>query len=161
VDERCVPFDDPASNRGAAYRSGCLDTNEPPMHELALFEAGETPAEACLRVGVALEAHFSFGLGVVLLGMGEDGHVASLFPGHETPPGALVAHVPDSPKPPPLRITLTRRALETARTTIVLAMGEGKRNALTRLLAGDAVLPAHGLPGLTIVTDLGDLGGRK
>jgi hypothetical protein len=54
-----------------------------------------------------------------------------------------------------------RRALATARTTIVLAMGEGKRNAVSRLLAGDAALPALGLPGLTIVTDLEDLGGGQ
>jgi 6-phosphogluconolactonase len=163
VDERCVPSDDPASNRGAAYRAGHLDASAPPGHELALFEAGETPAQACARVGAALAAHFASGLDVVLLGLGEDGHVASLFPGHATPiaePGALVAHVPDSPKPPPRRITLTRRALASARTTIVLATGEGKRDALARLLAGDAALPALGLPGLTLVTDLADLGGR-
>jgi 6-phosphogluconolactonase len=159
VDERCVPFDDPASNRGAAYRAGCLDADAPPAHELALYEDGETPSEACRRVAAGLGSLFASELDVVLLGMGEDGHVASLFPGHPTPPGALVAHVPDSPKPPPHRVTLTRRALATARATIVLATGERKRDALARLLAGDPRLAAPGLPGLTIVTDLGDLGG--
>jgi 6-phosphogluconolactonase/glucosamine-6-phosphate isomerase/deaminase len=63
-------------------------------------------------------------------------------------------HVPDSPKPPADRITLTRRALETAKTSLLVAIGEPKREALTRLIGGDASLPAWGLPGLVIVTDL-------
>ncbi len=157
VDERCVPFDDSASNRGAAYRAGYLEADSPPGCELALFEQGETPEQACGRVGAALAADFSSGFDVVLLGMGEDGHIASLFPGQPLPLVVLVAHVSDSPKPPQGRITLTRRALEVTRTTVLLATGESKRAAVSRLLAGDAMLPACGLPGLTIVTDLGGL----
>jgi 6-phosphogluconolactonase/glucosamine-6-phosphate isomerase/deaminase len=62
--------------------------------------------------------------------------------------------VPDSPKPPPHRITLTRAALETATRTVLLVSGESKRGALERLRAGDSRLPAHGLAEMTIVTDL-------
>ena len=68
------------------------------------------------------------------------------------------------PKPPPERITLTRPVLATARHTVLLATGLCKRSALERLRAGDPSLPAHGLPGLTVVTelDLGpDSGGRR
>jgi 6-phosphogluconolactonase len=160
VDERCVPLSDNASNRGAAYRAGLLDAAAPPGRELALFEDGETPAAARARAAAALQASFDGALDVVLLGMGEDGHVASLFPGRPEGDG-LVEHVADSPKPPRDRITLTRRALVTAGTTILVALGEAKRGALARLVAGDAAEPAAGLRGLTVVTDLSDLGGQR
>ncbi|NNL66442.1 MAG: 6-phosphogluconolactonase, partial [Myxococcales bacterium] len=85
---------------------------------------------------------------------GEDGHVASLFPGRAVPRGASVAFVADSPKPPAERVTLTRALLESARTSVLVAAGEAKRAALERLLTGDPELPAQGLPGLVVVTDL-------
>ena len=66
----------------------------------------------------------------------------------------MVAHVADSPKPPADRVTLTRRALDTARFVILVAIGESKRDALKRLVSGDETLPAHGLKGLVVVTDL-------
>lgn len=158
VDERCVPFADAASNRGEAYRGGALDAVHPPAAELALFLDGEEGAGAVARVERALDAWFGGALDVLLLGMGEDGHVASLFPGWSAPHGARVAHVASSPKPPPERITLTRAVLATARCGILLATGEDKRAALRRLASGDAALPASGLPGLVAVTDLA-LGG--
>ena len=102
----------------------------------------------------ALTEIFDGAVDVLLLGMGEDGHVASLFPGWSAPPGARVAFVAASPKPPPRRVTLTRSMLVNARCAILVATGEAKRSALDRLLAGDPALPAQGLPGLTVVTDL-------
>lgn len=165
VDERCLPVEDAQSNRGAVIRMGLLDpfdskgksrdsSKKGPYSVLPLFEDGEAPAEAVARVESALEADFEGELDVLLLGMGEDGHIASLFPSRVLPQHVLVAHVSDSPKPPADRITLTRSLLATARRAVLLAMGEAKRNALERLLAGDARLPACGLPGLIIVTDL-------
>lgn len=156
VDERWVPFADADSNRGAAHRLGLLDRNEPTALELALHLDEETPAESVARVTRSWEDEFERKLDVVLLGMGPDGHIASLFPAHKLPRGP-VAHITDSPKPPAERITLTRASLATAHTTLLLATGEPKRAALERLLAGDAALPAHGLPGLTVVTDITDL----
>ena len=152
VDERCVPLADAESNRGSAYRAGALDADTPPALELPLFRDGETGAQAVARVESALDRGFDGALDVLLLGMGEDGHVASLFPGHRQG-GARVAHITASPKPPPERITLTRSFLQTAGETVLLAAGESKRAALSRLLRGDP-LPAHGLAGLTVVTDL-------
>lgn len=154
VDERCVPFADAASNRGEAYRSGALDAAHPPAAELALFLDGERGAQSVARAQRALDEWFGGALDVLLLGMGEDGHVASLFPGWSAPHGARVAHVAASPKPPPERITLTRALLVTAGRAILLATGEDKRAALQRLASGDAALPASGLPGLVAVTDL-------
>ncbi|MCP3917685.1 MAG: 6-phosphogluconolactonase [bacterium] len=147
VDERCVPKASPDSNRGA-------QPFEPaPGYELPLFLDGETPPDAVARVAADLDERFAGGLDVTLLGMGGDGHVASLFVGRDWP-SELVAHVADSPKPPPDRITLTRAVLNTARITLVVVAGEEKRDALVRLRAKDPALPACGLPGLVVVTDL-------
>jgi 6-phosphogluconolactonase len=163
VDERCVPVDDERSNRGEARRRGLLTINEDretsgPALRLPLFEDGETPEQALRRVRLGWKNEFSERLDVVLIGMGADGHIASIFPSSPTPRATRedhwVSHIADSPKPPTNRITLTRAALATARHVILVAAGEAKRDALKRLLSGDRALPAEGLEGLAIVTDL-------
>jgi 6-phosphogluconolactonase len=85
---------------------------------------------------------------LVLLGVGPDGHCASLFPGH---PGtavldASVIAVHDSPKPPPIRLSLTFPALDAAREVWFVASGDGKADAVVRALSGsDRVqVPASG-----------------
>ena len=158
VDERCVPSDRHDSNRGAAYRAGLLDDAHPPAVELPLYAAGESGPDAVARVEAGLAAEFDHGLDVLLLGIGADGHIASIFPGTVFPDGAHAAWVRDSPKPPPERITLTPLVLTTARVSLILAIGEAKRNALERLRVRDPTLPASALPNLTVVTDL-DIGG--
>ena len=162
VDERCVPEKHPDSNRGAAGRLGLFaskardeaDSGVPPRGVLELYCDGETPEAAARRATEALRREFSNAIDVSLLGMGGDGHIASIFPEHRHAAGEMVVHVSDSPKPPSDRITLTRRALETAQVSLLVAIGESKREALTRLVRGDASLSAHGLPGLVVVTDL-------
>lgn len=153
VDERCVPFGDAASNRGTAYRAGWLDRHDPPGTELTLYDDSETPTDAVARVRAEFAASFGGKLDFTLLGMGEDGHIASIFPGWIAPDGP-VAFVDDSPKPPAERVTLTPAALATARHHLLFATGEAKRDALNRLLAGDQTHPAARLLPLTIVTDL-------
>ena len=160
VDERCVPFADAQSNRGAAYRDGHLDPGDPPALELPLYLDGETPQEACARVAAALRGDFQGGLDVLLLGMGEDGHIASLFPGRpfERAGNPPVFAVPDSPKPPPRRITLALGMLATAESGILVASGPAKGAALERLAKGDPDLPASALGGLTVLSDLTERG---
>lgn len=153
VDERCVAPGAAESNRGAAYRAGALDAGHPPAEELPLFLEGETGAVAVARVEAALGERFEGALDVVLLGMGEDGHVASLFPGRPWPDAGRVAHVTSSPKPPRERITLTLPFLASAAEIILLAPGKSKRSARDRLLAADPLLPATRLRSLTLVTD--------
>ena len=136
----------PDSNRGA------LRVEPRPGRELPLYLDGEIPLEAVSRVRRALAADFDGALDVVVLGMGADGHVASLFPGRPPLP-ELAALVTDSPKTPAQRITLTRAMLATAQRTILVAAGAEKRTALTGLASGDASLPATGLPGLVVCTD--------
>jgi 6-phosphogluconolactonase len=85
---------------------------------------------------------------VLMLGVGPDGHVASLFPGHPgfaVTTGTVIA-VRESPKPPPTRISLTLPALQTARQTWLLAGGEGKADVVARALGGEA-LPAGSVHG--------------
>lgn len=152
TDERCVPVSAQDSNRGTLERDGSLSEKVPTALQLPLFETGESPEDAVRRVSAALGRDFDAGLDVLLLGMGGDGHIASLFP-NRPPPEGLVAHVPNSPKPPADRITMTVKILSTARRAILLATGEGKREALARLAAGDPLLPATRLRGLAVYTD--------
>jgi len=79
-------------------------------------------------------------LDLVLAGMGEDGHVASLFPDHAllaAPPTApWVVHLTDSPKPPPTRATVTMPVLAAARSVAFVAAGGGKADVLAAILGG-------------------------
>ena len=158
VDERCVPVASADSNRGAAAASGLLSidggSETDPSSVVALFEDEEDPRTAIDRFDEAWQSKLGEGLDVVLLGMGPDGHVASLFPSlRPWPVGVPVAHVSKSPKPPADRITLTREALATASCIVLLAAGDGKRDAIKKLMSGDSTLPACGLENLLVVTD--------
>lgn len=139
VDERCVPRDHPDSN-GAMIRDA-MGTGVRLVEargELGPEDAGWLYArEVVERLGA--EPAFD----AVVLGLGEDGHIASLFPGH---PQAGARHAPvigvrGSPKPPPERITLTLPVIDAARYTVLLVTGESKRDALARVRAGDRRLP--------------------
>ncbi len=81
---------------------------------------------------------------VLMLGVGPDGHVASLFPGHaevEVTDRAVVA-VRDSPKPPPARVSLTLSAIDAAQEVWLIAAGAAKEPVITAARTGDRRLPA-------------------
>ena len=91
-------------------------------------------------------------LDLVLLGMGEDGHTASLFPGNpalDAPGWAVAVH--DAPKPPPDRVSLTLGCLRNARRVIFLVTGAEKAGALRRAQAGE--VPAGMIPGAEWLVD--------
>jgi 6-phosphogluconolactonase len=127
-DERCVAPDHPDSNYRMA-REALLGRVAPATVYRMPAELGpEEGAKAYARV-VESVAPLDF----VLLGVGEDGHVASLFPGHPLLKATgLTAGIRDSPKPPPQRVTLTLAAIRAARQVWILATGSGKADAVAR-----------------------------
>jgi 6-phosphogluconolactonase len=146
-DERCVPPGHPDSNWGEAA-AALLDHVPVPGHHL-LRPPGELGAEAGADAYQAVLAALPAAPGgsprleVVWLGVGEDGHCLSLFPGRpEAEVGdRLVVPVHDSPKPPPDRISLTLAALAGTERLLVLAAGPGKAGAVAQAQAGDDRLP--------------------
>jgi len=144
VDERCVPLSHADSNYAQAHRH--VLSHVPQLagsaNVVALDETlAESPHEAALAYERALRAvctNIDPSTGVpqvdlVLLGIGEDGHTASLFPGHallEHTDGAIVLAITDSPKPPPSRITFSLPLINAARCAAFLATGAGKADVL-------------------------------
>jgi 6-phosphogluconolactonase len=145
-DERCVGEDDPASN-ARAVRERLLQGAAAKAHFLPLWPE---PDPAALRAIAPFDA--------VMLGMGEDGHIASLIPGD---PGLaagmslgserLTVSVPAGlGKPPAARISLTLSALLQARAIFLLIAGEAKREVVVNAQAG-ADLPVKALVSQTRV----------
>jgi 6-phosphogluconolactonase len=144
-DERFVPGGSSERNAGAA-RAAFLDpvgAEASRVHEIASSDDFETVAEAAEAYGRELRTHGTEAFEVVMLGVGPDGHVASLFPGQPTldVDDEVAAPVTDSPKPPPERVTLTLPALNRTRATWLVVSGSEKADAVARALAGDD-LPA-------------------
>ncbi|HWX45197.1 MAG TPA: 6-phosphogluconolactonase [Solirubrobacteraceae bacterium] len=151
-DERCVGAEDPESNHRLVAESLLAQIHGPaPAEHRIPGELG--PEEAAAEYSALLRARVltagEWGppaLDLALLGIGEDGHTASLFPGHpevEDSSGALCLPVRDAPKPPPERVTLSLPVLRAARGCLLLVTGAGKADALARVLAGpDPQVPA-------------------
>jgi 6-phosphogluconolactonase len=147
-DERAVPPGDPESNHALAQALWLARVKVPPerVHRME----GEAPdlEAAAWRYARTLQDVLGTPsrLDLVFLGVGPDGHVCSLFPGHPLlqEERRLVAAVYDSPKPPPQRPTLTLPALAAARQLVILALGQEKAQAVRAGLA-DAGPPANPL----------------
>lgn len=142
ADERYVPFSSPDSNY-SQLRVTLLDIA--PIPSLQVYPVAtyyQHPAEAVAiydrQLALLLEQHGG-GIDVALLGMGPDGHTASLFPEHpalDAAPAALAAVVEGAPKPPPLRVTLTAAALNRARVALFLVAGTDKAPTVRAALRG-------------------------
>lgn len=140
-DERCLPREDPERNSVLAARA-LLDHVGIPTSQVHAIQAHLGPLSAARLYGAVIENMLPFDL--VLLGMGEDGHTASLFPGQQHPPGELVHAVFASPKPPPERVSLSAKALGHTRELLFLITGAGKREAVAAWRRGRA-LPVAGI----------------
>jgi 6-phosphogluconolactonase len=137
-DERFVPVDDPDSNEGMA-RAVLLDRARPrAIHSMA--GAGATPDAAAQAYDALVAA--APAIDVVHLGLGPDGHTASLFPGSAAldVTDRLVVTNGDDLHPHP-RLTFTYPALARSHLVVFTVAGDDKRDAFTRLRAGDD-LPA-------------------
>ena len=140
-DERCVPPDDPESNFGMA-RDLLLAPLRIPEEQIHRVRGEEPPALAAARAEAELRriAPSQSGgqpvLDLIFLGMGEDGHVASLFPGEsEAAMASKAVYRPvTAVKPPPQRVTMGYFTIAAARQTWVLASGAGKEEALRESL---------------------------
>lgn len=148
ADERCVAPEDDQSNYRLAAQSliGPAGIAPERVHRM---EGELGPEEGASRYAAALRANVASErarvdrsgapvLDLVLLGIGEDGHVASLFPDAPTLAAdetSVCLGVHDSPKPPPERITLSLPVLRAARRCLVIATGAHKADALRAMLA--------------------------
>jgi 6-phosphogluconolactonase len=160
-DERFLPSGDPQRNETGARVAllGRVDTDPKRVHAMPGSDGpdGNDPEAAADRYGAELRAatrHEDHGLvpsfDVLMLGIGPEGHVASLFPGmpalYEDRP---VVAVHGSPKPPPVRLTLTLPAIQAAREVWILASGPDKARAVRLAVseAGPVQVPAAGARG--------------
>lgn len=138
-DERCLPPHHPERNSRMAAESW-LDHAAIPPSQVHPIPAELGPEQAAAAYAKTLETAGEFDF--ALLGLGEDGHTASLFPGREwgTERGAPpVIAVFDAPKPPAQRVSLSVARLSQAHGVMFLVSGAGKRQAVADWRAGEAI----------------------
>ncbi|HET9020874.1 MAG TPA: 6-phosphogluconolactonase [Ornithinibacter sp.] len=139
-DERYLPLGDAdrndTQNDDAGLSSLGLDPGN--VHRVAGPDTTGSAEESARAYAAALHEHGGGLFDVMVLGVGPDGHVASLFPHHPaaTATGSPAVAVHDSPKPPPDRVSLTRECLERSREVWFLVSGGDKADAVRRGVEG-------------------------
>jgi len=154
-DERVLPVDHPERNSKMAQDAWLAQTSIPLQQIFPMpTERGLEPACAAYTQLLANVGEFD----LVLLGLGEDGHTASLFPGHDIgaiddAPDVLMVH--DAPKPPPQRLSLSANRLSCAHQVLFLVTGAGKQGAVARWKSGEAIPAAaiHCTHGVDVLLD--------
>jgi len=110
------------------------------VHEVLASDVAKSIEEAVADYALALE---NVDLDLNILGMGPDGHVASLFPGiADIDDVRSIFAITDSPKPPAVRISFTMKQINSAQEVWMVAAGEGKAAAVTKIIEGDISIPA-------------------
>jgi 6-phosphogluconolactonase len=170
-DERFVPPDDPESVFRMARETLLDHVPIPAANIFPIPTVGSTPEAAANAYAETLMAAFGAPIpnfDLIFLGMGPDGHTASLFPGHPevvAPSDRLVVAVHNAPKPPPIRITGTFKLLNSAAQVIFLVAGTDKAATLHTVLRGRqdvADFPAQGVrPAAGALTWLVDAAGGQ
>jgi 6-phosphogluconolactonase len=148
-DERYVPLDDPESNYRMAVETLLSSVPVPRDHLHVPDTSLSRPEEAAERYENDIRNFFgpeSPRLDWTFLGLGEDGHVASLFPGSDAllaPVDRLVLPIFTSAKPPPVRLTMTLELINQSREIHFLVFGRRKREILRKVLEEGETLPAQ------------------
>ncbi|WP_170470609.1 6-phosphogluconolactonase [Ruegeria conchae] len=152
TDERCVPGDHERSNE-RLIRERLLTNRASVAQYLPLFVAGHEPEAVLPEIESLITPVLP--LSVLVLGMGEDMHTASLFPGMQGLTAALDSHAPTlavarTDVQPEARITLTAPVLEGALSKHLIIFGESKRDALDRAMS----LPPEEAPIAAVLTGM-------
>ena len=143
-DERCLPADHADRNSLMATQA-FLDKVAIPEAQIFTIPAELGPEQAAKAYQHIVASALPFDM--VLLGMGEDGHTASLFPGHQHQEDELAHAVYNSPKPPPERVSISAKALSNTGQLIFLITGANKQEAVKNWRSG------QDLPIATIVPE--------
>lgn len=153
IDERWVPHSSPDSNFGLARRLlfSRVGIPEQRIHAVDVSKSPDETAcayEARIRRTLSVETGALPRFDMVLLGLGEDGHTASLFPGHPAlrESRRWVVPVFNAPKPPPVRVTMTLPVINAARQVAFVVAGSDKAGVVAEVLhpaAGRLDLPAR------------------
>ncbi len=144
-DERCLPVDHKDRNSLMAVES-FLKHVAIPEAQIFTIPAELGPDLGAKEYQAVVAAALPFDM--VLLGMGEDGHTASLFPGHINQADELAHAIYNSPKPPPERVSISAKALSDTEHLIFLVTGANKQDAVKGWRAGDdlpvaTIVPAN------------------
>jgi len=137
-DERFVPAD--SVERNAFPFHDNLKNQNIVVHEALASNQIATLAESVSDYDLALE---NVDIDLNILGLGPDGHVASLFPGiADIDDHRKVFAITDSPKPPAVRVSFTMSLINSAAEVWIVAAGESKADAVTKIIEGDLSIPA-------------------
>lgn len=151
-DERCLPANDAERNSFMAMQFW-LNKVAIPAVQVFPINAEKGATQAAIDYQALIADYLPFDL--VLLGMGEDGHTASLFPGHQHRKNELVHAVYNAPKPPPDRVSLSAAVLSSAKDLLFLISGANKQHAFKQWQQGDDLPVAQIKPenGIKIYAD--------
>jgi 6-phosphogluconolactonase len=140
-DERCVPPDDPRSNYALAQKTLFTPLTITPSQVYRMVGESRDPQTAAheyeqqLRLATKTAPSDQPSLDLILLGLGEDGHTASLFPGSPAlRDNQRMIAVTQSPKDPPTRLTMTLGVINQASVILFLAAGAGKAGVVRAIL---------------------------
>ena len=141
-DERWLPTGSADRNEVQAHESfiSAVGVDPSHVHPMPASDEGLSLADAAVAYGETVREHGAGSFDVLMLGVGPDGHVASLFPGHPAAVlrDAIAVPVEESPKPPPQRISLTFEAMERSDAVWFVAAGADKADAVAAAMAGPA-----------------------
>ena len=132
-DERCLPLDHADRNSLMATQA-FLEKVAIPNAQIFTIPAELGPEQSAKKYQQVVASALPFDM--VLLGMGEDGHTASLFPGHQHQEDELAHAVYNSPKPPPERVSISAKALSNTQQLIFLITGTNKQEAVKNWRSG-------------------------